>query len=319
MGVGLSEAAAMEGFDNLDADEVEATPEPTAEEEPTAPTAERFAKWLVLDGKGAQIERDLDTEEGRATVWRGFIERVHGPAERKMALTMRRYLRAQSARISKRMADELGTKGITKAIDDHTLDRILDEAFEREQLLGIFRPLYRAALLAAFEEASRSINVDQLLSPDELEANALVEVRKMSSEILSTTGENVRDLVDKGLAEEMSLPEMQKLLTKAVGGPNRAMMIARTETTRLSNQAAVDSFRQAEQSGLTIDKQWLSARDDRVRDDHKPGIKGLDGQTVPTEGMFKTASGQTASAPGLFGIAGQDINCRCTIVGKVRR
>ena len=315
MGVDLAEAAALEGFDNLDVGQVSEAP--PAEEPP--PEAEQgLARWLVLDGKGEPETRDLESEEGRTAVWRGFIERVHGPNERKMALTMRRYLRAQASRIAKRLAKELGTKSITKGIDDRALDRILDEAYEGQQLLALFRPIYRDTIAKAFEEASRSIRADLTIDPDELDRQALLAVREMKGTILKTTQGQVRDIVNKGLAEDWTLDEMQRgLMQSATFAPHRAMAIARTETTRHSNRAAVDSFKKAEQTGLKIEKQWLSARDDRVRDSHRPqAAGGLDGQTVPVDGLFEH-QGATAEHPGGFGDPAQDINCRCTVVAKV--
>jgi hypothetical protein len=276
------------------------------------------AKWLVLDGKGEPETRDLESEEGRTAVWRGFIERVHGPSERKMALTMRRYLRAQASRIAKRLAKEMGTKGITKAVDDRVLDRILDEAYEGQQLLTLFRPIYRDTIAKAFEEASRSIRADLTIDPDELDRQALLAVREMKGTILKTTEGVVRDVVNKGLAEDWTLSEFQSALTvNKRFSAAEAMMIARTETTRHSNRAAVDSFKKAEETGLKIEKMWLSARDGKVRDAHKPqAAGGLDGQTVPVDGVF-TYQSSTTEHPGGFGIAAQDINCRCTVVAKV--
>ena len=272
-----------------------------------------LVRWLVIDGQNETQTRDLDTEEGRATVWRSFIKRVHGPAERKMALTMRRYLRAQAARISKRLKKELGTKGITKAIDDKTLDRILDEAYEREQLLALFRPLYRKSLKDAFAEAARSVGSDVLIDADELERQALAQIKAMQDKVLDTTAQAVRDAVNAGLEQQLTLPQMQQSIVQASGfSPSRALMIARTETTKLANTAAVDAYRKVEESGLRVDKQWLSARDGKVRPEHA----ALDGQTVPTEGVFKS-NGATANAPGAFGSAALDINCRCTVIGKV--
>lgn len=275
--------------------------------------AESVSKWLVVNSDDSTQTRDLDTEEGRATVWRSFIKRVHGPAERKMALTMRRYLRAQAARISKRLKKELGTKGITKAIDDKTLDRILDEAYEREQLLALFRPLYRKSLKDAFAEAARSVGSDVLIDADELERQALSQIKAMQDKVLDTTAQAVRDTLNTGLEQQLTLPQMQQSIVQASGfSPSRALMIARTETTKLANTAAVDAYRKVEESGLRVDKQWLSARDGKVRPEHA----ALDGQTVPTGDVFKS-NGATANAPGAFGSAALDINCRCTVIGKV--
>ena len=307
MGVNLQEAAALEGFENLNADEI------TAEPEPAEADAEQVARWLVYDNDNKQVKPDIDTEEGRAIVWRSFIDRVHTPHERRIALSMRRYLRAQAARIAKRLKDELGTKSVTKAIDPVVLDRVLDEAFERQELLTLFRPLYRRALADAFEEASKSINTDLLFEPAQLEREAVAAVRQMETSILSTTRTDVGRLVNTLISQGVTLPEMQSQIVQASSfSPERAMTIARTETTRVANFAANEAYTRAEESGIQVQKMWLSARDNAVRDTHRD----LDGQTVPSKGTF-SISGATASAPGGFGTGALDINCRCSIIGKV--
>lgn len=307
MGVSLQEAAALEGFENLNADEI------TAEPEPAEADAEQVARWLVYDNDNKQVKPDIDTEEGRAVVWRSFIDRVHTPHERRIALSMRRYLRAQAARIAKRLKKELGTKSVTKAIDPVVLDRVLDEAFERQQLLSLFRPLYRRALADAFSEASKSINTDLLFEPAQLEREAVAAVRQMETSILSTTRTDVGRLVNTLISQGVTLPEMQSQIVQASSfSPQRAMTIARTETTRVANFAANEAYTRAEESGIKVQKMWLSARDNAVRDTHRD----LDGQTVPSKGTF-SISGATASAPGGFGTGALDINCRCSIIGKV--
>lgn len=274
--------------------------------------AEKAVKWLVPDNE----TRDLESEAGRDAVWRGFIDRVHGPAEKKMALTMRRYLRAQASRIAKRAGKEFGTKGIRKAIDDRVLDRILDEPYEKQQLLGLFRPLYRDLLRQAFEEAARSLRLELSIDREQIERDALAAVRKMETSILATTRGEVQDIVNQALEENWTLDEIQSSLVQSKKfDATRAMLIARTETTRHSNRAAVDAFKAAEATGIKVEKMWLSARDERVRDAHKPG-GGLDGQTVPVDGLFNW-QGKTSEHPGGFEDAAMDINCRCTVVGKV--
>ena len=308
MGVSLQEAAALEGFEHLNAEEI------TAEPEPAEADAEQVARWLVYDNDDKQVQPDIDTEEGRAIVWRSFIDRVHTPHERRIALSMRRYLRAQAARIAKRLKEELGTKSVTKAIDPVVLDRVLDEAFERQQLLSLFRPLYRRAMAQAFEEAAKSINTDLLFGQRELELEATNAVRRMSTSILHTTGGQVGELVNGLISEGATLPDMQAAITQKIGDSTRAMMIARTETTRIANGAANRAYQRAEESGIQIEKMWLSARDPSVRDSHAR----LDGQTVPAKAVFDS-DGATAAYPGEFGTGELDINCRCSTIARVAK
>ena len=270
--------------------------------------AEKTAKWI----SGEVHTVDLDTDEGREIAWRSFIDRVHTPHERRIASSMRRYLRAQGARIAKNLKEELGNKSVTKAIDPVVLDRVLDEAFERQQLLSLFRPLYRKAMAQAFEEAAKSIDADLLFGRRELELEATAAVRRMSTSILSTTGGQVGKLVNDLISEGATLPEMQQAITQKVGNPARAMMISRTETTRIANGAANNAYQRAEESGIQIEKMWLSARDPDVRDAHA----SLDGQTVPAKALFDS-NGATAAYPGEFGTGELDINCRCSTIARV--
>ena len=324
MGVSLQEAAAIEGFENLNAEETtEAEPEPQEEAD-----AEQVARWLVYDNQqnerantekaakwisGTTHTVDLDTDEGRAFAWRSFIDKVHTPHERRIASAMRRYLRQQAARIAKNLKEELGNKSVTKSIDPVVLDRVLDEAFERQELLTLFRPLYRRAMAQAFEEAAKNINADLLFGRRELELEATAAVRKMATSILSTTGDKVGKLVNDLITEGATLPDMQAAIVQGAGfTPARAMMIARTETTRIANGAANRAYHRAEESGIQIEKMWLSARDSDVRDAHID----LDGTTVPAKGVF-TYEGATAANPGEFGTGELDINCRCSTIARV--
>ena len=308
MGVSLQEAAALEGFENLNANETT-----EAEREPEEADAEQVARWLVYDNESKQPKPDLDTEEGRAVVWRSFIDRVHTPHERRIASSMRRYLRAQGARIAKNLKAELGEKGVTKSLDSVVLDRVLDEAFERGEIMRLFRPLYRQALADAYQEASRSIDQTSLYDQTELAQQALFSVRQMETSILQTTRGSVGRLVDDLITEGATLAEMQtKIVQSTSFSPNRAMTIATTETTRLANHAANAAYNTAEESGIKVEKMWLSARDEAVRDAHRD----LDGPTIPSGAQF-TKNGATADAPGLFGVGALDINCRCTMIGRV--
>ena len=119
----------------------------------------------------------------------------------------------------------------------------------------------------------------------------------------------INKTIRQGLVQGDSLPVMTKrvkgFLTEDAA---RAMTIVRTETTRLMAEGQLASFERAEELGVDMQQSWDAALDAVTRPTHGD----LDGQTVAVGEMFDSAVGPV-SAPGHFGIAEQDINCRCTL------
>lgn len=81
--------------------------------------------------------------------------------------------------------------------------------------------------------------------------------------------------------------------------------IAETETTRISNAAALDTATKAGAKSKT----WLTMLDERVRDTHTY----LESVTVPIDARFYTFDGDSALAPGGFALPQNNINCRCEL------
>lgn len=82
--------------------------------------------------------------------------------------------------------------------------------------------------------------------------------------------------------------------------------IAETETHRIANTAAITT---AKQAGARY-KTWATMLDDRVREQHE----WLEGVTVGIDEDFYTDDGDHASAPGLFTLAQNNVNCRCELI-----
>lgn len=82
--------------------------------------------------------------------------------------------------------------------------------------------------------------------------------------------------------------------------------IADTETHRIANTAALDTAKMAGAKNKT----WVTMMDDRVRDTHDY----LEGETVGIDDDFYTYDGDHASAPGLFELAENNVNCRCELL-----
>lgn len=82
--------------------------------------------------------------------------------------------------------------------------------------------------------------------------------------------------------------------------------IADTEMHRIANTAALDTAKRAKAKNKT----WVTMLDDRVRDTHDY----LEGVTVGIDDDFITYDGDRASAPGLFSLASNNVNCRCELL-----
>lgn len=81
--------------------------------------------------------------------------------------------------------------------------------------------------------------------------------------------------------------------------------IAETEAHRDSNAAAYET---AKAAGAT-NKTWRTMGDDKVRDTHY----WLDGVSAPIDGEFYNYKGESTQYPGQWGIAEEDVNCRCWV------
>lgn len=95
----------------------------------------------------------------------------------------------------------------------------------------------------------------------------------------------------------------------------RACTIARTEGHRVTEESRMDCMKESVKKGAETIKQWDSTLDDVTRGTHRE----LDGQIREVEEPFEIPStGEKAMYPGGFGIAKEDINCRCVAVPSAR-
>lgn len=91
------------------------------------------------------------------------------------------------------------------------------------------------------------------------------------------------------------------------------MRIARTEGHRVHIESSYDAMLEAETHGANIVKQWNSQLDGNTRYTHRL----LDGQIRELHEPFEVL-GTKVMYPSAFGIASEDINCRCVIHQRAR-
>lgn len=289
MGVPLRDAATLEGL-KVDERVSLAPPPPT----PAEPAKQHKGRLSVPR-----------TEEARASRWRAFLEATHKPAQREIAIAVGRHLRGMAHRYSARLV----ATG-HKALDSLSLEQVLDVRGESELLRRLMGPLYSEHMGASFGDVASLLGVD--LSEEQLRDSQVLLVDAFVHDVGGQTAEAVRQIIESGLQDGQSVNEIQERLIGAVAfSPVRALRVARTEATRAVNRGAVLGYEQAQlEHGLTVGKQWLSARDSHVRDAHQD----LDGQVVAADGYFTASSGQRARYPGDFSDPSLVVNCRCTTI-----
>lgn len=95
----------------------------------------------------------------------------------------------------------------------------------------------------------------------------------------------------------------------ASGTPADIARVIGTDAHRIYNEAMYETARK---HGATK-KTWNTMKDLRVRDSHD----FLEGVTVPIDAEFYTYNGNKAQYPGQFGVAEEDVNCRCWVTFSV--
>lgn len=91
-----------------------------------------------------------------------------------------------------------------------------------------------------------------------------------------------------------------------VGFEAKIAALVATDGHRVRSEGILAAADTLEGVGLTVTKTWQSVYDGKERDEHHR----LHGVTVPYKENFEV-DGFQAPAPGLFGVAQLDCNCRC--------
>jgi len=174
-----------------------------------------------------------------------------------------------------------------------------------EQLLGVAKSRGR------FER--KDVNqVDPTEVMDRFIASWVANHATLSiTQITDTTKDDINRIIQLGVQDGLSEREIGKMIRSIAPtkSASRAQTIARTETHQAA-QAAVQEAAQA--TGLDMLREWVSAENERTREDHIEA----NGQRV---GMYEpfTVGGFKLMQPGdssLGAPASQTINCRCSVV-----
>ena len=139
-----------------------------------------------------------------------------------------------------------------------------------------------------------------------------LDVAVRVTQVSETTKKEIRKVLADLLREEVRQDVIAERLYQHFNGSitrQRARLIARTETTYITNVAAEQAAKEiAEENGLLLTKQWVATLDDRTRDTHR--MVGSS-QPIKAEDKF-LVGGKKMDKPGdPAGGAAEVCNCRC--------
>lgn len=176
------------------------------------------------------------------------------------------------------------------------------------------------------------INLSFGLIPKETIRALINEPNVSGASLIETLGKTRYNLLLKerqtmvqGFINGLSYNDMAKNISDEFNKSfNDALRIARTEGTRAANYGQLECYNEAEDMGVEIEKVWVATLGPvgYGKGMTRPSHADLDGQAADEEGYFTIKTGDNAGAraecPGDFGIAEEDISCRCGVRAQLK-
>ncbi len=190
-------------------------------------------------------------------------------------------------------------KTTKNALKDIYSEQFYRAGFAFESSLGV--RLGFGLLNSDVINASVLNSLDRITWPDRMKDHAQQYTKQIKSELT------------QGLIQGEGYGKISKRIVDKTGiNAGKVIRIVRTEGHRVHNAGSLLAYEKsqaaADRLGLKTVKVWIATLDNRTRDSHQQ----MDGKEANAEGIFTFPSGATTEAPGLSGIAEEDINCRCT-------
>lgn len=273
----------------------------------------------VEDDAPAATERKAETEVVRAMIWRDLMA-SRLPWERRLEQALKKYFFEQRSAVLRNfdaLAQSLkaGPVGVQRAktiTADEFVDKLVGDLEEwNKRLVSRARPVMGAAV----EAAARKLLRDTGSAYDKFAQAALESYKAQALVILAkvndTTRERLKDshkLLMDGVAAGKHPDEIAREMAAAIretfnATESRRRVIARTEIGRAMSGGR---FVQMREMGITR-HQWLSSRDDVVRDSHA----ALDGDVVEMGEDFANGLEYPMDPSGP---PEETINCRCDVL-----
>lgn len=268
-----------------------------------------------MDGRQREVQLELFNQEEmvRNRLKENYQEALKDVQERILQMTRDPGIRPGNIRHPKYLR-------MLEAQLQTVLHRLGDENVK--DMTAYLDSTYREAYLGCLY-GMHGNGVDLILRIDE--AKVLRCINKETKEFrfdnrLYTNVKQLKETVKAEIARGFSTGRgyewmARQISLKTSASFSRAYTIARTEGHRVTSEAEMDCMYAAKGKGADVVKEWVSTLDSVTRQTHVE----LDGQVRELEEEFEIPStGARAMYPGGFGLACEDVNCRCCMNQRAR-
>lgn len=247
------------------------------------------------------------SEEHARLMQRASVQRE--PWERKIAGVVTDLTKRQRQSVLKLLREQ--ERGY--AADGQRLSgkELAESVFSVGKWISLFRSGLEPVLAAAYAVFGQAV-LDDLgtgqtfdSSDPEVTRAAFNQANDFARNVTATTFRQLGDTLAEGLAKDEATADLVKRADAVMTGrlADAGEVIAVTETTAAQTNGGMIG---AGQSGVPVDKVWLSQADDKVRETHVEAH----GQIVGIEDDFHVGAA-TGPGPGEMGDPEEDADCRC--------
>lgn len=315
---GLTPVSSSDSIPPAGSDVPAPTP-PTPPAKPAASSDAPPAKAKEVAEPNQPSDQPMDEQVARRdAVWlkyKGLTDRL----ENKWTPSMRQLFNSQEREVINNLRDSDWKKAVARVKLNgpkhakNSVDLIL---FDRNNSRTEFRKMahslmtYTVGAAADDQINEYELGIDFKLTDHRVTAWINSKAFKFAQEINQTTEEALRDELTQAINDGDTISEVEDRIARVfdIARGTRTAMIARTEVISASNEGAYEAY---SQSGIVDKQEWVSSRDNKVRDEHQ-----IDGEVVSLGVNFSNG----LLYPGdPSGEASNVINCRCTIAPIVNK
>ena len=288
----------------------------TREPDPEPEKDEKIQKKLLEKPLEKEIKNSfLDSEEKRVNYWKQFDRRTENQAN-QFRKTLRKLFSQQEDEVLgnlKRTAPKLeskfnGWRSERIAFEIKQDPKLINDIlFDQKEWEAKFakggKPHIKNAVDVSGSSVMVDLGVDATFNVNDPIATEFIKDQSLiyAKQVNTTTRKKLRRTLAEGFQQGESIPKLSRRIRDIydVADKTRSIVIARTEVIGASN---FGSWQGMKQSKVVQNKEWLTSKDDRVRDAHD----FMDGVIVGIDELFDPGDGSTQYP--------ESINERCTVV-----